>query len=348
MFHRTEMMKFNPLAALLAVVIGVSVAGFTFADAAIAGQLSCNQWNTKGFFEAAAATDVARCVEDGASVNAKVGWGRKTPLLQAADYSKSPAVVKVLLDAGADIEARDKGGYTPLHVAVGNAVGKRDSVAVVKALLDARANIEARDEDGYTPLHKAARGDSLALVKTLLDAGANVNAQDRIGQTSLHAAVGKRDSVAVVKALLDARADIEARDKGGYTPLHVAAENAMGKRDSVVVVKALLDAGARHEARDGDDYTPLYKAVRGESIALVKALLDAGADIEARDEYGQKTPLLWAAELSKSPAVVKALLDAGANPTVKTPDGYTPWDLIQRNDPLRKTDVYFLIKKANK
>ena len=73
----------------------------------MAAGVSCKDWNTKAFFERAGAADVARCLKAGGDPNER-GEDGETPLHMAAAYSKTPAVVKVLLDAGAGIEARDK------------------------------------------------------------------------------------------------------------------------------------------------------------------------------------------------------------------------------------------------
>ena len=58
------------------------------------------------------------------------------------------------------------------------------------------------------------------------------------------------------------------------------------------------------------------------------------------------TPLHGAARWSNSPDVVKALLDTGANPKANASDGSTPWDLIQKNDALKGTDVYWLLHET--
>ena len=67
----------------------------------------------------------------------------------AAGGSAVPAVVTALVNAGADLEARDESGLTPLHVAAGGSAVP----AVVTALVNAGADLEARTESGLTPLH---------------------------------------------------------------------------------------------------------------------------------------------------------------------------------------------------
>ena len=86
----------------------------------------------------------------------------------------------MLLEAGADLEARAEDGQTPLHYA-SRAAFSETAAAVVAALLEAGADLEARDAFGCTPLHYAARAElpgTATVVAALLDAGADPNARD--------------------------------------------------------------------------------------------------------------------------------------------------------------------------
>ena len=92
-------------------------------------------------------------------------------------------------------------------------------------LLEAGANLEAQNEDGATPLHLAAYDGTLAVVTALLEAGANLEARTKDGVTPLHLAAAFNENPAVVTALLEAGANLEARNEYGATPLHLAAFN---------------------------------------------------------------------------------------------------------------------------
>ena len=95
------------------------------------------------FWKSATAVDVqAELVKSDLHAQDEDGW---TPLHLAAWYATNPAVVRVLLEAGADLHAQDEDGWTPLHLAA-----YAGTPAVVTALLEAGANLEARDEDGRT------------------------------------------------------------------------------------------------------------------------------------------------------------------------------------------------------
>jgi len=132
-------------------------------------------------------------------------YGR-TPLSWAAVFGRE-AVVKLLIESGAEIETKDKDwGRTPLSWAA-----RQDREAVVKLLLDKGAEIEKKDNQGQTPLSWAARQGREAVVKLLLDKGAEIEKKDNWGQTPLFLAI-RFNQEAIVKLLLDKGAKIEAKD----------------------------------------------------------------------------------------------------------------------------------------
>jgi len=240
-------------------------------------------------------------------------------------FAFSPASsVRAAIDAGADVDARNRDGNTPLHDATRN-------WEVLHLLVDAGADVNARDDDGRTPLHTHAWTVDPGVVRVLLDAGADVNARDNKGGTPLHRSV-KAGMPEVVQALLDAGADLGARDNDGRTPLHSSvtepgSESLAPSYVSPEVVQVLLDAGADVNARDDDGRTPLHnvaswwidpEVTRG----TIQVLLDGGADIDARDNNGE-TPL-HRSVTSGEPEVVQALLDGGADIDARDNDDRTP------------------------
>ncbi|KXH63431.1 hypothetical protein CSAL01_04545 [Colletotrichum salicis] len=251
-------------------------------------------------------------LDRGAHIEAADEEGR-TSLLWAAENGHE-AVVELLLDRGANTEAADKKSRTPLLWAA-----KNGHEAVVRLLLDRGANIEAAGKWGTTPLSWAAEYGHEAVVRLLLDRGAHIEAADEEGRTSLLWA-SKNGREVVVRLLLDRGAHIEAADEEGRTSLLWAAENG---RETVV--RLLLDRGAHIEAADEEGRTSLWWVVYNEhgmeNEDVVKLLLDRGAHIEAADEEG-RTPLWWAAE-SGDEAVVRLLLDRGANTEVADEEGRT-------------------------
>ena len=93
------------------------------------------------------------------------------------------------------------------------------AIAAAQVLLEAGANPNARDQWGQTPLHRAAAHltASLLLIEPLLAAGADLDARDKKGRTPLHLAAAN-EYTSAVDALIDAGADLDARDKYGETP----------------------------------------------------------------------------------------------------------------------------------
>lgn len=132
-------------------------------------------WNTMVFFETATLESVLAHLDEGADPKEQDQWGY-TPLHFAAAFNDDPDIITALLDAGADIEARDKEwGATPLHWAAWS----NNNPAIVIALLDGGADLNVRDEADSTPLHAAAEhSNNPEVIAMLLDAGADVHARD--------------------------------------------------------------------------------------------------------------------------------------------------------------------------
>jgi ankyrin repeat protein len=193
-------------------------------------------------------------------------YGR-TPLSWATG-NRCEAVVKLLLEKGADIESEDNCGRTPLWWAIWNR-----NKAIVKLLLEKGANSESRDNRyGQTSLSSAAENGYEAMVKLLPEKGADNESSDHYSRTPLLLAI-QNGCEAVVKLLLEKGVNIEAK-YDGQTPLLFAAENGYE-----VMVKLLLDKGADIESRDYYNQTPLLLAIQNRRKAVVKLLREKRAQI---------------------------------------------------------------------
>jgi len=100
----------------------------------------------------------------------------------------------------------------------------------VRELLEQGADVNARDDIGRTPLHATTSWCFVDVARLLIEHGADVNAKDKEGRTPLHVAVLWR-AVEIVKLLLEQGADVNAKDKEGRTPMDLARkiEDNVGK-----------------------------------------------------------------------------------------------------------------------
>ena len=255
-------------------------------------------------------------------------------LHQAAQHTTNPTIVRLLLQAGADPNAPDDNGLTPLHAGAWNS-----NPMVVSHLLDAGSDLNARENDGYTVLHyAAAQNGNSRVIKVLLDRGANPLAESNDGRIPLHSALRYRAVPSVVSAMLEAGADEHLTplqlsvlhgdamavnrllaegadpnetDRYGWGPLHFAVPLA-----GLEVVLALLAAGADPDAQTVGGATALHLAAPQATVSVLSALLRAGADANAKDVEGGWSPLHYAAGYHKGALlpVINSLLQAGADP----------------------------------
>ena len=263
-------------------------------------------------------------------------------------------------------EPRDKwlppGGLTPLLFAA-----RDGKVASVKVLLDAGADINLVDPDRHTPLILALTNGQFDVAGLLIERGADVNMEDKVGQTALYAAVDAHtvpasnrpapretddtlSSLDVIKMLLAKGAKVDAPlraqlpyrtklDRGGDGVLGIGTTPLIraGKAADLPVIKLLLEKGANARAATRNGVTAVMMAAnvsRAEAdmtgrnktqkdiIESIKLLIAAGADVKGTDTQGRGA--LHGAAMWGLTDVVAFIKENGGDINVKDKRGLTP------------------------
>ena len=245
------------------------------------------------------------------------------PALYNASENGHLEIVKILINAGVDVNLPVENGLTPLHIS-----SHKGHVEVVEALIKAGAKVDSKISDDKTPLHISSHEGHVKVVEALIKAGASPNFARKNGATPLHIASSK-GYLEVVEALIKAGADPNLAQKDGITPLHIASQEGYGK-----IVDVLLNAGAKVDSKISDDgKTPLHLASLRGRVEIVEALIKAGAKVDSKI-LDDKTPLHIASEEGHV-EVVEALIKAGADPNFTRKDGTTPLYLASKNGNLQ-------------
>ncbi len=157
-------------------------------------------------------------ISKGADINARGTYG-DTALIAAA-WTCQLEVAQYLIEKGAEVNAKnDVYGSTALNIAA----GKCHDIRLVRLLLDNGADLHIRNKGGDSPFFSAAKDGDPSIVNMLLKAGANINEINR-GYTALMFAV-MRGNEDVVSLLIDKKIDINARNNSGKTALDIAKDN---------------------------------------------------------------------------------------------------------------------------
>jgi len=237
------------------------------------------------------------------------------------------------------------GGLTPLQFAV-----REGSMDTVKVLVEAGADVNERSEFGWTALLVATQNRYYQIGLYLLDHGADPNIANEGGWTPLYIATDNRnieggdyptrkpdmDHLDYIKRLLAAKANPNLRmhsstetrtifthqwlQEEGATPFLRAAQSG-----DLVLLKLLLEHGADPKINTDDGVTPLMVAsgigwVQGvtyewspqQTLETVKLLLDLGADVNAQDHIDGRTALMGAAHKGRND-VIEVLVQHGAD-----------------------------------
>jgi ankyrin repeat protein len=236
--------------------------------------------------------DLRRLLDGGLSPNAATKSGGTTALMMAApDVEK----VRLLLDRGADVNARANSRYSALMVAA----QYQDGDAVINLLLDRGAQVAAPASGApvfnANPFFLASYAGNAKSLKRLLGAG------------------GKLDEAMI------------AIGTSRTTPMLGAF-----KFGDMEVARTLLDLGAPVDFADGNGITMLGRSVLNNEIEMARMLIARGANVNSVDKLGM-TPLLWAANIDFGDAVmVSLLLQSGARADVRNKDGLTPLELARK------------------
>ena len=272
----------------------------------VAGHTALGIAVTKGYHDV-----VEVLIDAGADIEAKSKDSGRSPLLFASSLGHL-VIVKILVEAGAGVRVTVDEGDTCLILAA--YFGHTETVRYLVGLKDVDVNHQGMNNQ--SALHSAVQEGHPDVVRVLIDAGASVNTKDRNGAPPLHCAcrLGHLD---IVKMLVEAGAGVCTTDSNGQSCLMPAS--GAGHTETVRYLVGLKDVEVNHKKNNG--VTALHCAVQKGHVDVVQVLIDAGADIDAKNEVG-RSPLMFAS-IKGHLDVVKVLVEAGAGVRATNNDGDT-------------------------
>src|SRR5205085_5974304 len=258
-------------------------------------------------------------LDRGAVVDTRDRTFQQTALMFAV-RDNHPDVVRLLVERGADVNAKTKQGETPGWILPNSVPGFGHGIGIVRGGLPERGS-RYFIPGGLTPLLYAARDGRLESAKILVAAGADLKHTDPNGITPLLVAISN-NQVKLAHYLIGQGAEINVSDWYGRTPLWTAVEvrnmdfdngsieNAVDREPLLELIQVLLEKGANPNPRTK------------ESIPIRRFMLRTTGTLEWVDFTGQ-TPFLRAA-YSGDLSVMRLLLKHGADPKIATFAGTTP------------------------
>jgi uncharacterized protein len=194
------------------------------------------------------------------------------PLIEAAERGQTNRVHE-LIARGAAVGARDAQGRTALTAAAFS-----NQLRAARVLIGAGADVNAKDDTEQSPYLIASSevGDDPRLLELTLDHGARVNDKDSYNGTALIRAA-ERGHPRIVRRLLAAGIDRDHVNRLGWTALHEAVVLGDGGPEHVATVRALVDGGVNVNVRGGSGIAPLGHAEQRGYDQIARILRAAGA-----------------------------------------------------------------------
>jgi ankyrin repeat protein len=273
-------------------------------------------WAADRYFSTEAERAVTVLLEAKADVNQPDADGNTA--LHRAIYHRNSTVIAKLLEAGADMMAKNKSGQTPFQMCLSNHAGAH----VLHRLIEQGA-LKAYKETADMPhamldlLTRAieSTSDGQYIATQVLPEVENINALVDKGRAPLHSAVGHKQEYMVKSLLARPEADVNLRDRRGRTPLYIAL--ASGHHE---LAKLLIEHGADVSATDEKNTPAIALAAKGGSIALVRQI--------ARQQKEKNLPVdydaaLLAAAQKGHARLIDVLIAEGAHKNAVNENGET-------------------------
>ena len=257
-------------------------------------------------------------LEHGADVH-KATW-RESPL-SAAVSKGTPAMVALLIGAGADVNTEAIGGEQTQPRPMIDIAAERGDAEILRQLISAGAKIDGGSKRTGVALEGAVKGGHLEAIRLLLTAGADPGARSAYGEDTLLHMAAEKGQLDAMKLLLDAGAAVNAEGSQKETPLHVAVRS--GRLEAV---NLLIARGADLVSNGRPGSSPLCLAygwrqagVSGKAGSTVRRqiieTLIAHSSSSLDTVVGSRgCRLFWQAAGNGDVDIVKALLAAGASP----------------------------------
>lgn len=284
-----------------------------------------------------------------------------TPLMQAA-IDSDPNRTRILLAQGAkpNIVSANADRDNALNLAVFNG-GKLGSLAVAQLLMENGADINAKNARGMAPIHFMMQitnaENRWIILKDLLARGAHINDQNEDGSTMMHITVTNLDYDWIDRLNTEYGQIINysIRDKRGRTPLDLALERGL-TGDYTLGTQSVENSLRKRPRLIGDDFDPKATDIYGrngvelavirEDMQFVQSLINAGADLAHQDGYGN-TALHYAVFNLNPRLYVQYLLQAKAPVNIANNDGNVPlFNVMKISNPIVRNEIAKMLINA--